>query len=347
MSEDGVSLSRCPVPTLTLLRACGAGCRQLTRVGTISPDPSRSCVTREAFWWVADQHLMRAALRDGATASILGAFRGEHPVEATGVACEGDEVVFTATARARESERVDLIARFRDGAPRATILWRDTALRSDQGSPLWPAVSGELVAWTWDFTVPTLWAWRSHGAAVPVRADLHATTPPAAWSEGLVYPSGSRLERWSSATGRRPLSRSVGDQWSPVGLGDYVAWMDQRDEPRGTLRTPRNPQVYLMSASGQPVRASASARVGWRGQPSLSARWLVWVDTRNDPVPEREPGAWVRAEVYGWLLPNGPERRLAADVVASLPRVVGETLYYVGSSEGTRRDLFSRSISGN
>jgi hypothetical protein len=70
----------------------------------------------------------------------------------------------------------------------------------------------------------------------------------------------------------------------------------------------------------------------------------VWVDTRNDPVPDREPGAWVRAEVFGARLPNGTERPLATQVVASLPRVQGETLYYLASSEGPRLDLFARPL---
>ncbi|MEZ4392338.1 MAG: hypothetical protein R3A48_14720 [Polyangiales bacterium] len=344
ISARGIPLSRCPVPTLTLDLGCGPGCRQVTRVGTISPDPALSCVTRRAFWWVADSHLLRAGLPGGEVTSVLGSFRGEHAVDPTGVACDGDDVVFTASTRERDAERVDLVARFRDGGDRAEVVWRDAALRSEQPAPLWPAVSGELVAWSWDFTVPTLWAQRGRAAPVSVRADVHATTPPAAWSGGLFFHSGTRIERWSpSYPSPGALSPAVGDQWSPVAHGRFVAWMDQRDEPRGTSRAPRNPQVYLLPvAGGRAVRASAGARVGWRGQPSLSDEWLVWVDTRNDPVPDRQPGAWMRAEVYGWRLPAGPEVRLAADVVASLPRVVGGALYYVGASEGTRRDLFTR-----
>lgn len=344
LTGQGIPLSRCPVPAITILRPTSDGSRQVTRVGNVSTDPSRSCLTRRAFWWVAEGRLLRAALPGGEVSSVLGAFRGEHPMEPTGVACDGEELVFTATLHDRDTDRVDLVARLRDDSTHARVIWSDRALRDAQPSPRWPSVAGDLVTWSWDFTVPTLWAQRGAAAPLTVRADLHASTPPAAGPGWVVYPSGTRLERWSPPRQTARLAPGDGDQWSPVTAGGWVAWIDQRDEPRGTARTPRNPQVYVMPPGGAARRVSVGARRGWRGHPSLSEGWLVWVDTRNDPVPDREPGAWVRAEVFGARLPQATERPLATQVVAALPRVQGDTLYYLASSEGPRLDLFARPL---
>lgn len=336
---------RCPVPSVTNPIACGDGCRQVTRAGSIGPDPSRSCLTSRAFWWIADGRLLRASLPSGDAVSVLGPVRGDHPLEPTGVACDGDDLAFTATMQARDGDRVDLVARLRDGAPQATVVWRDHALRAELPPPRWPALSGGLVAWSWEFTVPTLWASIDGGAARIVRADLHAGSAAVAMNGALVFPSGTRLERWSAQGGRLSrLTGTPGDQWAPAARGDVVAWLDQRDELRGTSRAPRNPQVYAMTAGGAPRRVSAAATRGWRGSPSVSERWIVWIDSRSESVPERDPDAWVRAEVWGARLPNGPERRLAPGVLASLPRVVDDALYWVAAGEGGRRDLFTRPL---
>lgn len=341
-----VPIVRCPVPEVTFQHECGAGCRQLTRLGNVSEDPSLSCVTRGAFWWVGDGHLLRAELATGRTESVLGPFRTELPIVASGVACEGDDVVFTATVREREQERLDLVARLRDGDTRARLLWTDRAMRQTQPSPARPALAGDLVAWLWDFTVPTLWAQRGAGPAVAVRSDLHTSSAIAAAGGGLYFQSGPRIERWFPGMSvAQPLSSADGDQWAPAARGTFVAWLDQRDEPRGTARSPRNPQVYLLDTRvGRAERVTDPARRGWRATPSLSEGWLVWVDARRDPLPDREPGQWIRAEVWGRHLASGREVPLAEGVVAALPRVVGSKVFYVSPSDGTRRDLFAQDL---
>jgi len=345
VSAGSVGLARCPVPEVTLVRPCGEGCRQVTRLGSVSLDASLSCATGRAFWWVADGHLYRAEIADGRTTSVLGPFRTELPVAPTGLACDGDDVVFTATVREREQERLDLVARLRDGDARARVLWSDRALRQTQASPTRPAVSGSTVAWLWEFTVPALFVLRGgSGAASTVRADLRMETAPAAAGDGLYFQSGARIERWFPGMSTpEVLSRAEGDQWSPVAWGRRVAWVDQRDEPRGSFGAPRNPQVYVLDTStGARLGAASLRRPAWRGDPSLSEGWVVWVDTRNDPVPDREPGAWQRAEVWGRPLPDGAERALTPNAVAALPRVVGGNLLYVSTSDGIRRDLFAQ-----
>jgi hypothetical protein len=74
-------------------------------------------------------------------------------------------------------------------------------------------------------------------------------------------------------------------------------------------------------------------------------RWVVWVDTRRDPHPNRGPeGSYVRAEVWGYELASGNERALATDTVAYAPRTAGTHLYYISQSDGTRRDLYEQAL---
>ena len=162
----------------------------------------------------------------------------------------------------------------------------------------------------------------------------------------MYFQAGPRVVRWfPGMTSAQPLAPAVGDQWAPFARGPYVAWLDQRDEPRGTARAPRNPQVYLLDTRvGRAERVTSPSQRAWRATPSLSEGWLVWVDTRRDPLPDREPGSWVRAEVYGLHLASRRELPLAENVVASLPRVVGERVFYVSPSDGVRRDLFAQDL---
>lgn len=341
-----VPIVRCPVPEVTFQHECGAGCRQITRLGSVADDASLSCVTRQSFWWIGDGHLLRAELSTGRTESVLGPFRTDLPIVASGVACDGDDVVFTATVRERERERMDLVARLSEGQTRARVLWSDRAMRGTQPPPTRPAVHGDLVAWIWEFTVPTLWVQRGARGATAVRSDLHTASAIAAAGDGVYFQSGPRIERWfPGMSAAQALSPGEGDQWAPAAHNTLVAWLDQRDESRGTARAPRNPQVYLLDTRvGRAERVTSPTNRGWRASPSLSDAWLVWVDARRDPLPDRDPGQWLRAEVYGRHLATGREVVLAENVVASLPRVVGTKLFYVSPSDGTRLDLFAQDL---
>ncbi|MBI5513742.1 MAG: hypothetical protein HY909_08230 [Deltaproteobacteria bacterium] len=344
VQEGAVTLQRCPLPPVTIGHECGERCRQLSRVGNFPTASDGWCLTSRAAWWTAEGNLYRLNLADGASASVLGPPSGPLRVSATGVGCHGDDVLFTATTPA--GTRVDLVARFRDGDPEARVLWRDAPPRRDDPPPEHPALSAQWVAWSWSVAVPGVWALNPpSNVAFPVRMDVRPAGPLSADGALLVLQAGSTVENARPQEGSRPVAPTGNAQWSPSAAHGLLAWVDQRDNPAGTLDAPRDPRVYLYDLDRRALRRLSGGPPAWRGSPHVGERWVVWVDARRDPHPDRGPdAAYTRVEVWGYELSTGTERALATDTVAYAPRTAGTRLYFVSPSDGTRRDLYEQEL---
>lgn len=346
VANGRVVLNHCPVAEQTVAHECGPRCRQLTRVGNAPDSTARYCVTRRAVYWVAGGYLLRADLATGRAVSLLGPWNSTPPVSATGVACEGDAVVFTGSQR--PPQRLDLVARFQEGDAVATVAWSDAVPRRDTPAPEAPAIWGTWLAWSWAFTVPGIWALEP-GGTVPrgVRMDVRPAGPIVATPDALIFQAGIRVEILRrGATVAEALAPGPGDQWEPAVGGGRAAWVDQRDDLAGSFRAPRNPQIYLLDLASRDLhRVTLGAPPAYRASPFLSDHWLVWVDTRHDPEPDRGRDAtYMRAEVYGYDLRARREVALATDVIAYAPRIAGRNLYYVSHSDGTRTDVFVQDL---
>lgn len=345
LEQGQIALPHCAVPAATLTHECGPTCRQLTHAGGLSDDPTKSCITSQAFWWIQNSNLLRLDLASGRTDALLGPYQTTPPIEPTGVSCDGNEVLFSGASREPGKERFDFIARFRDAAAFARVLWSDPAVRRDAVPPGSPTLSSSWLGWTWSFPSSSIWA-ATAAAQNPlaVRSDLTPAGPVLADGDTLIFQAGIRLERMRHGM-RQPevLSPSSADQWSPTVSHGRVAWIDQRDDARGTRERPRNPQVYLLDAGSEsPTRITRDAPAAFRAWPWLDDTWLVWTDTRNDPVPDRgaDMTQYARADVYGYNLATRREVALVTSTVAILPRVMGGKVYFLSPSDGTHLDLF-------
>lgn len=345
LENQQVQLPRCAVPAATLTHECGPSCRQLTHAGGLSDDPTRSCITPAAYWWIQNNNLLRLDLASGRTEALLGPYQTTPPIEPTGVSCDGNEVLFSGASREPGRERFDFIARFRDGAALARVVWSDPAVRRDAVPPGSPTLSSTWLGWTWSFPSSSVWGATATGQnPLAVRSDLPIAGPVMADGDTLIFQAGIRVERMRRGM-RQPeaLSPTSADQWSPVVSHGRIAWMDQRDEPRGTRERPRNPQVYLLEpGSTTPTRVTRDAPAAFRAWPWLDDAWLVWVDTRSDALPDRGPdmSQYARADVYGYQLATHREVALVTSTVAILPRVMGNKVYFLSPSDGTHLDLF-------
>ena len=72
---------------------------------------------------------------------------------------------------------------------------------------------------------------------------------------------------------------------------------------------------------------------------------MQWVDTRNDPQPDRGRDAvYTVAEVFGYDLRTRREVPLVTGTIAYAPRVAGARIYYTSPSDGTRIDVFQQEL---
>ncbi|MBN1769821.1 MAG: hypothetical protein JXB32_01060 [Deltaproteobacteria bacterium] len=99
------------------------------------------------------------------------------------------------------------------------------------------------------------------------------------------------------------------DQWGTQVDGDWVVWVDQRNDPEGTAYYPRSPDLYGWEISTRTERPMAVA-AGAQMQHFLKEGWLLWSDYRNDPTDPS--GSWgsTNSDVYARRMPDGPEVRI-------------------------------------
>lgn len=96
------------------------------------------------------------------------------------------------------------------------------------------------------------------------------------------------------------------DQWGTQVDGDWVVWIDQRNDPEGTAYSPRSPDLYGWQISSRTEHPMAVA-TGAQMQHFLKEGWLLWSDYRNDPTDPS--GSWgsTNSDVYARRMPDGPE----------------------------------------
>jgi hypothetical protein len=106
-----------------------------------------------------------------------------------------------------------------------------------------------------------------------------------------------------------PILMDAIDQWGTQVDGDWVVWIDQRNDPEGTAYYPRSPDLFgweISTRTEQPVAVAPGAQT----QHLLRDGWLLWSDFRNDPTDPS--GSWgsTNSDVYARRMPDGPEVRI-------------------------------------
>ena len=126
------------------------------------------------------------------------------------------------------------------------------------------------------------------------------------WTEGFAWNPWIYDIRTDTASA---ILMDTIDQWSTQVDGDWVIWVDQRDDPTGTAFTPRSPDLYgweISTGTERPLAVAPGAQM----QPVLRDGGLVWSAFRNDPVDPS--GSWgsTNSDVYVRRMPDGPETRI-------------------------------------
>lgn len=108
------------------------------------------------------------------------------------------------------------------------------------------------------------------------------------------------------------LTQDSHGQWSPWVSGRYVVWIDQRDEPRGSILAPNNSEVYLYDIETRTRRRithDPPERPVVQLQSMVRGDWIVWIDYRNAESPNPTPVEIQRnpAQIYGYHIPTGRE----------------------------------------
>ncbi len=158
--------------------------------------------------------------------------------------------------------------------------------------------------------------------------------------EGEIY----LYTRAADGTGTlENLTRDTIDQWSPWVSGRYVVWIDQRDQPRGTVLAPDNPEVYLydlVTRERRRITHDAPERPVVQLQVSVRGDWIVWVDQRHSPQPNAGPlvVADQPREIYGYHIPTGREVPLViGSNMVLAPILTEDSLWYTCFVAAPRR----------
>lgn len=107
---------------------------------------------------------------------------------------------------------------------------------------------------------------------------------------------------------REELTGDRAYQWSPYLHHRRVVWVDQRDQPAGTIQHPNNPEIYLFDLDTRERRritVDPSDRPVGQTSPIIVGDWIVWSDFRNALDPN--PAQWfaTRMELFGYHIPTG------------------------------------------
>ncbi len=192
-----------------------------------------------------------------------------------------------------------------------------------------------LIAWVWQETGGPyhLYVSGPHGER-PRDLMIPFVRPPHhlhAWHDRLVFVSGGDIWLWTVG-GDAPenLTNDDPDQWYPWIDGERIVWVDQRDNPRGDLWSPDNPEIYAFDLRTRTRTRIThdTARPALQHAPTLSGDWAVWMDFRNAMAPNPNEYFTDTMEIWGYNFRTGREYQIQRWGRSAFPLVSGNRLYF-------------------
>jgi len=301
----------------------------------VNPDSHAACLAGGWLYFSLGGYVGRAR-RNGSGAVVLLA--GEDGIDGR-VACNGDGDSFVITASDIYTGSI-VVVEFPDATRPGIVRWQQllrfpTPEGAFGGGFSAVTASDRMIAWVWVETdgPSHLVVAGPHGEnprdlGIPFRRPPHFLR---ASHDRLVFTSGGDIWLWT--VGRdapENLTQDDPEQWYPWIDGDRVVWVDQRDNPRGNMWSPDDPEIYAydLRTRTRTRITNDTGRPALQYAPTVSGDWLVWMDYRNATDPN--PSSYLAdvKEIWGYNFRTRRTYTIQGWGRASLPLVDRERLYF-------------------